>query len=216
MELSTEREGQLQVETALARERSGLAREMHDVVSHQVSLIAVQAGALQIALNDPEHKEAIRTIHKLCRQTLDELRHMVDLLRTPGGVETEIVTQPGLADIPSMVRSSEIPVHLTIAISKLPPQVEMAIYRTVQEGLTNARKHAPGASVSVDIFKISESVEVKISNDAPKYPPRRYPSTHYGLKGLKDRADILGGSLSTESTIEGGFTLRFSVPISPA
>ena len=101
-----EHERALHAQTVLARERAQLAREMHDVVSHQVSLIAVQAGALQVAAKDPDARDAARTIRTLSVNTLDELRHMVTLLRASGGKETELTPQPTLADLQQLIANA--------------------------------------------------------------------------------------------------------------
>ena len=212
---SRERESSLRVEAALGRERARLAREMHDIVSHQVSLIAVQAGALQVSLIEPAHKDRVRNIHKLCRQTLDELRQMLGILRASGAGPTDRSPQPRLADIPALVSASELSVELTIRVHDLPTTVERAIYRTVQEGLTNVRKHAPGATVSVDISKCGSTIEAKVTNSAPTEIPDDYPSSRHGLRGLADRAEILGGALTARSTPDGGFLLCLSAPARP-
>jgi signal transduction histidine kinase len=113
VEQAREHERVLHAQAVLARERAQLAREMHDVVSHQVSLIAVQAGALQVALGDPQLRQAARTIRELSVSTLDELRTMVTLLRISSGPVTELSPQPTLADLTRLVTSSGIPARLT-------------------------------------------------------------------------------------------------------
>lgn len=147
IEEAREHERALHAQAVLARERAQLAREMHDVVSHQVSLIAVRAGALQVAAKDADAKEAARTIRSLSVTTLDELRTMVTLLRASGGQATELTPQPTLVDLHRLVESSGTHAQLK---GELPPTVgtptQRAPYRTVQEALTNVRKHAPGAT----------------------------------------------------------------------
>jgi len=120
IEEAREHERALHAQAVLARERTQLAREMHDVVSHQVSLIAVQAGALQVAAKDAEAKEAARTIRSLSVTTLDELRTMVTLLRASGGSVTELTPQPTLADLHKLVESSGTQAQLA---GELPPGV---------------------------------------------------------------------------------------------
>ncbi|MET9386670.1 histidine kinase [Streptomyces sp. NPDC002928] len=203
----------LTAQAVLARERAELAREMHDVVSHQVSLIAVRAGALQVGTRDAEAKEAAGTIRRLSVQTLDELRHMVSVLRASDGRPTELTPQPSLADLEQLVRSSGIEAQLTTDLPDgLPPAVQRAVYRTVQEALTNARKHAPGATATVRIHHEGTCIRVAITNTAPTRPALPLPSAHYGLVGLRQRAALLGGTVSFGPTVDGGYELCLELP----
>ncbi|MFI1168901.1 sensor histidine kinase [Streptomyces sp. NPDC020801] len=203
----------LTAQAALARERAQLAREMHDVVSHQVSLIAVRAGALQVGTRDPEAKEAAGTIRRLSVQTLDELRHMVTVLRASSGHPAELTPQPSLADLRHLVDSSGIEVKLTADVPDgLSPAVQRAVYRTVQEALTNTRKHAPGAAATVRIHLEGSAVHVTVTNTAPTRPALPLPSAHYGLVGLRQRAALLGGTVTSGPTLEGGYELRLELP----
>jgi signal transduction histidine kinase len=200
-------------QTVLAKERAQLAREMHDVVSHQVSLIAVRAGALQVGARDAEVKEAAATIRRLSVQTLDELRHMVSVLRASGGRPTELTPQPSLADLERLVESSGIEAELQTDLPDgLPPTVQRAIYRTVQEALTNVRKHAPGATATVRICHENGAVRVTVTNTAPTRPALPLPSAHYGLVGLRQRAALLGGTVTSGPTADGGYELRLELP----
>ncbi|MFD7440091.1 sensor histidine kinase [Streptomyces sp. NPDC059909] len=206
-------ERMLTAQTVLARERAQLAREMHDVVSHQVSLIAVRAGALQVGSQDSEVKEAAATIRRLSVQTLDELRHMVSLLRASGGRLTELTPQPSLADLPRLVSSSGIEAELQTDVPDgLPQTVQRAIYRTVQEALTNVRKHAPGATATVRVRREDDTVRVAVVNTAPTQPALPLPSAHYGLVGLRQRAALLGGTVTSGPTADGGFELHLELP----
>lgn len=200
-------------QTVLARERAQLAREMHDVVSHQVSLIAVRAGALQVGTRDAEVKDAAATIRRLSVQTLDELRHMVSVLRASGGRPTELTPQPSLADLRQLVDSSGIDAELRTDLPDgLPPTVQRAIYRTVQEALTNVRKHAPGATATVHISREGDTVRVTVTNTAPTRSALPLPSAHYGLVGLRQRAALLGGTVTSGPTADGGYELRLELP----
>ncbi|MCF1593190.1 sensor histidine kinase, partial [Streptomyces muensis] len=178
IEEAREHERLLHSQAVLARERAQLAREMHDVVSHQVSLIAVQAGALQVAAKDPDFKEGARTIRSLSVDTLDELRHMVTLLRASGGRASELTPQPTLADLHKLVTSSGIDTRLT---GELPSDVsttaQRAVYRTVQEALTNVRKHAPGASATVRLGQDDDGAAftVTVTNTPPTRPSLPHP-----------------------------------------
>ncbi len=215
IEEAREHERTLHAQAVLARERAQLAREMHDVVSHQVSLIAVRAGALQVAARDVDAKEAARTIRSLSVTTLDELRTMVTLLRASGGDATELTPQPTLADLRKLVESSGADVQLT---GELPPTVstptQRALYRTVQEALTNVRKHAPRATASVELWQDGEGIGVTVTNTPSTRPSLSLPGSQQGLVGLRERADILHGTLDAGPTTEGGYRVRLRIPLS--
>ncbi|MDX3382221.1 histidine kinase [Streptomyces niveiscabiei] len=214
IEEAREHERALHAQAVLARERAQLAREMHDVVSHQVSLIAVQAGALQVASKDADAKEAARTIRSLSVTTLDELRTMVTLLRASGGHTTELTPQPTLADLRTLVKSSGTHVQLT---GELPPAVgspaQRAVYRTVQEALTNVRKHAPGATARVELWQDGDDIGVTVTNTAPTRPSLALPGSHQGLVGLRERAEILHGTLEAGPTAQGGYRVSLRIPL---
>ncbi|WP_312878389.1 sensor histidine kinase [Lentzea indica] len=147
-----EHERRLDAQAVLARERNQLAREMHDVVSHQVSLIAVQAGALSVSTTDPKARTTAENVRKLSVDTLDELRHMVNLLRASGGSVTELTPQPTLSDVDRLVAGSGIETTLTGAAPEgIDSAFQRTIYRTIQEALTNVRKHAPGSTAAVEM-----------------------------------------------------------------
>ncbi|MEU6365240.1 histidine kinase [Streptomyces sp. NPDC046931] len=213
IEEAKEHERALHAQAVLTRERAQLAREMHDVVSHQVSLIAVQAGAVQVGAKDAETREAARVIRSLSVGTLDELRTMVTLLRASGGDVTELTPQPTLADLHRLVGSSGIEAELK---GELSPTVgtpaQRALYRTVQEALTNVRKHAPGAKATVELWHDGTDVGVTITNTAPTRPALPLPSAHQGLVGLRERAEILHGTFESGPTSDRGFRVRMRIP----
>ncbi|MFJ9565288.1 sensor histidine kinase [Streptomyces fuscichromogenes] len=213
IEEAREHERLLHSQAVLARERAQLAREMHDVVSHQVSLIAVQAGALQVAAKDPDFKAGAETIRSLSVDTLDELRHMVTLLRASGGRATEVTPQPTLADLHRLVTGSGIDTELT---GGLPPDIavpaQRAIYRTVQEALTNVRKHAPGATATVRLWHDPHTYGVTITNTPPTRTSLPLPGSHQGLVGLGERAELLAGVFEAGPTGHGGYEVRLRIP----
>ncbi|MDX2848703.1 sensor histidine kinase [Actinacidiphila glaucinigra] len=216
VEISEAREHErlLIAQTILAAERSQLAREMHDVVSHQVSLIAVRAGALQVGTRDTHAKEAASTIRRLSVQTLDELRYMVSVLRAAGDRPTDLTPQPSLADLERLVDGSGIEARLTADLpGDLAPSVQRALYRTVQEGLTNVRKHAPGAATTIRLWQSDETVHVTVTNGPPTRSTIPLPSAHYGLTGLRQRAALLGGTLTCGPISDGGYQLRLDLPV---
>jgi signal transduction histidine kinase len=212
---SREREKALYAETVRAAERTKLAREMHDVVSHQVTLIAMQAGALQVAASDANAKETATTIRRLSTRTLEELRSLVGVLRSGVGGEGQ---QPGLerlTDLVSNFRSESVPVALDMnaEASRLPRSVSHAIYRTVQEALTNVRKHAAGARASVKVSAQQDTVVVEVRNGRAGGRPPALPSGGHGLIGLRERAGLLGGTFQAGPTAEGGFRVSATYPL---
>jgi signal transduction histidine kinase len=211
---SQAREQALVTESVLASERTRLAREMHDVVSHQVSLIALQSGALRVTATNDATRQTAATIRTLAVKTLDELRVMVGVLRGRPE-EQQLAPQPRLADLSRLVEDSETGAELSldgVAAREWPEPVERAAYRTVQEGLTNIRKHASGATARVDISATGRKLVVKVSNGPPPAPRPvsgngELPVSGHGLIGLRERAELFGGQLSTRATADGGFEL---------
>ncbi|MEU9043230.1 MULTISPECIES: histidine kinase [unclassified Kitasatospora] len=211
-----ERESRLLAERVLITERGRLAREMHDVVSHQVSLISIQAGALQVSSTDPAAVTTARTIRELSVRTLDELRQMVGVLRGTSGrlPDAPLAPQPRLADLPRLIEESGL-----AAVAELnpggswPEAVQRAAYRTVQEALTNITKYAPEARVHVKVRAKGSLLRVEVRNDAPPvHPAEPLPGGGHGLVGLRERAQLLGGTLTAGPTRDGGFEVRAELP----
>jgi signal transduction histidine kinase len=208
-----EHEQLLTTQAVLAQERAQLAREMHDVVSHQVSLIAVQAGALQVGSRDADARAAAATIRRLSVQTLEELRHMVGILRASGSRPTELTPQPSLADLRQLIATGGIRTELQTDLPQgLPSALQRAVYRTVQEALTNIRKHAPGATASVHIHHRDGILTTTVTNTAPTRPALALPAAHHGHAGLRQRAELLGGTITTRPTAEGGYEVCLQLP----
>ncbi|MEU8824203.1 histidine kinase [Streptomyces sp. NPDC048636] len=220
---------ELIAEQVLSTERARLAREMHDVVAHQVSLISLQAGAVQISAEDAKAREGARTIRELSVRTLDELRHMVGILRAAGGDLEDLTPQPRLADLPRLIELSALDVAYETDTAaegetgeeegRTAEAVERAAFRIVQEALTNVRKHAPGARVTVRVRDLEESRELRVEvrngpPDASAAPPG-LPGGGHGLVGLRERAQLLGGTLKAEPTDDGGFVVRADFPKAP-
>ncbi|WP_308188853.1 histidine kinase [Streptacidiphilus sp. ASG 303] len=215
--LGRRREERLLADRVLATERARLAREMHDVVSHQVSLISIQAGALQVSSAEPAARDSARTIRELSVRTLDELRHMVGVLRAAGGTTRDLTPQPVLSDLPRLIGDSglDTTAELEWGGRSWPEAVERAAYRTVQEALTNIRKHAPGAEVSVAVRADGDLLRVEVRNGPPdgSADPLRLPGGGHGLVGLRERAQLLGGVLSAGPLPDGGFAVRAALPV---
>ncbi len=219
---------ELIAEQVLSTERARLAREMHDVVAHQVSLISLQAGAVQISAEDAKAREGARTIRELSVRTLDELRHMVGILRAAGGDLEDLTPQPRLADLPRLIELSALDVAYEADTAEAPEDdegrtaeaVERAAFRIVQEALTNVRKHAPGARVTVrvrDLDAARELLRVEVRNGPPDASAASpgLPGGGHGLVGLRERAQLLGGTLKAGPTDDGGFVVRADFPKTP-
>ncbi|MFD4027487.1 sensor histidine kinase [Streptomyces sp. NPDC058576] len=214
---SREREHRLLERHTLATERARLAREMHDVVAHKVSLISLQAGVIQVAEPDaPAVREAAGTIRDLSVDTLTELQHLVGVLRADGDTTRDLAPQPRIADLRRLVEESALPVelHLGDLPGPLPEAVERAVYRTVQEALTNVRKHAPGAGAEVWVGLVAGRLRVEVRNTAPDEAaaPPGLPAGGMGLVGLRERAHLLGGSFASARLPGGGFLVRAEFP----
>lgn len=212
LDASRDRERRLHARAVRADERARLAREMHDVVSHDVTLIAMQANALSVC-GDPRAAQATAaTIGELSTRTLEELRSLVGVLRSSSD---EDVPQPGLSELDFLVRAAEIPVQLTVenVSDELPAEISTAAYRTVQEALTNVHKHAPGARATVRVCLDEAALRVEVRNGAPTQPSPGLPSGGHGLAGLAERAVLLDGTFHARSTEDGGFEVRAHYPV---
>nr|WP_055502247.1 histidine kinase [Nonomuraea pusilla] len=219
-----EREARGQVDRARTEERARLAREMHDVVTHRVSLMVLQAGSLRMLAGQVDGEE-VRAVAEQIRatgaQALDELRAVVGVLRAGNPVEAAPLTpQPDLPDLDTLVRESRavgVPVELRVTgeAPDLPPPLGRTAYRIVQEALTNARKHAYGAPVTVDVAYSEQRVVLRVRNAAPpgRRPAEPLPGGGAGLLGLRERVTLLGGALRAGPTASGGFEVGAELPL---
>lgn len=209
---SRDREQKLHADAVRAEERARLAREMHDVVSHDITLIAMQAGVLAAGSDSQSAQDTAKVIRQLSTRTLEELRSLVGVLRS--GLADD-GPQPGLGELDQLVKDCEVPVQLTVDSlpEQLPAKVSAAAYRTVQECLTNVRKHAPGASATVRILGAGDELNIEVCNASPRETVTPLPSGGHGLTGLAERARLLGGSFETSPTPDGGFRVRASYPV---
>ncbi len=213
--------------TARVEERARIARELHDVVAHHVSVMTVQAGAARRILDrDPESaREAMSTIEGLGRTALSEMRRIVGVLRTerdPEHTGRELAPQPGLHDIGGLidrVRETGLMVQLWIEGEPrtLSPGVDLAVYRLVQEALTNTLKHAgPQARAWVRIHYAGQGVNVEIEDDgrgAAAGLPGNGDSSGHGLVGMSERVALYGGELRIGPRSGGGFEVRARFPL---
>lgn len=209
---SRDRERRFHADAVRAEERARLAREMHDVVSHQITLIAMQAGALQAQATDGPALQTAQVIRQLSTRTLEELRSLVSVLRS--GAEDD-GPRPGIGELDHLIRTADVPVHLTVERlpDTVPSQVSAAAYRTVQECLTNVHKHAPGATATIRIQGGSGALNIEVRNERAERAGEHLPSGGHGLTGLAERARLLGGSFETSDTEDGGFRVRARYPL---
>ncbi|GAA3147968.1 histidine kinase [Planomonospora alba] len=221
-----EREGGARVERARTEERARLAREMHDVVTHRVSLMVLQAGTLRLrAQAERIPPEEVASIAEQIRQTgsqaLDELRAVVGVMRSGDALErVPLAPPPALPDLRTLVeenRAAGVEVDLveTGEPVETPPPVGRTAYRIVQEALTNARKHAPGAPVAVEVDSGPERIRLRVANGpapaAARHDP--LPGGGAGLLGLRERVALVGGTLRTLPTPSGGYEVRAELPV---
>jgi signal transduction histidine kinase len=212
-----EAEQELLARDAVLTERTRIAREMHDAVGHRVSLMVLQAGAIEMAAKDPERVEQLAGQAQTAgRQALDELRQMVGVLRAGETEDAPLVPQPGLSALPRLVEESR-QAGLAVVLTDLPddtpldPAVSRAAYRIVQEALTNAGKHAPGAAVSVAVERPAGQLVVRVVN-GPGHAVEPTPGGGYGLVGLGERVRTLGGRLTAQPRLDGGFLVEAVLP----
>jgi signal transduction histidine kinase len=198
-----------------SQERVGLARELHDVVAHHVSAIAVQAQAGRaLAGQRPEAGlEALAVIEGEASRTLAEMRAMVRVLRD--GAPAEYAPQPGVADLVSLARRDPVPVvdvELPDDLDELPLQVDAAVYRLAQEALTNALRHARNAScVEIRVVQGGGRLGLRVTDDG-QIDPARSTSHGFGLLGMAERVQLLGGTLRAGPAPEGGWTVDAELP----
>jgi signal transduction histidine kinase len=210
-----ESERRLHEERARAAERTRIAREMHDVVAHKVSLIALHAGALELtATAGPDRVEQeAALIRQTAREALSELRTVLGLLNDPASDQAE-AGEP-FADLVSLVDASARAgqhVELDDRAGPLPAATARVVYRIAQEGLTNARKYAPQAQTTVTVEHSDDSVAITVRNSATARPPMDLPSSGHGLLGLAERVRLAGGTIHSGHTDDGGWQIRATLP----
>jgi signal transduction histidine kinase len=205
---------------AVLEERTRIARELHDVVAHHLSLIAVQAETAPYRL--PDLPDSARTelgsLSGLAREALTDMRRLLGVLRQDQ--PTGAAPQPVLADLPVLVdaaRRAGVPVELCApdGLTQVPNGVGLCAYRIVQESLTNASQHAPGAAVTVSVGRNRGAVVLRVAN-GPGSGTRAgggERGTGHGLTGMRERVSLLGGSLSAAPDTDGGFVVSAVLPL---
>ena len=216
--LRAEREQALREERARDHERARIAREMHDVVAHRISQVSMRAGALAYRedLTGEAVREQVGLIQQSANDALRELRGVLGVLRDVDGTPVD-APQPTIADLPALTagaRAEGIPVELISEVTaEVPDALGRAVYRVVQEGLTNAGKHAPGARVTVTLEGgPGEALQVQLANRPPLSRAEPVPGAGLGLVGMRERAELLGGRLEHGPDADGGFRLSARLP----
>lgn len=201
---------------AIAEERARIARELHDIVSHSISVITIQAQAVRRRLRPDQLAEVgdLRDIEDTARQAMAEMRRLLGVLRAGG--PAALAPQPGLDHLPRLVAdtcAAGVPVELRTEgdAVPLPPGLDLTAYRVVQEALTNCRKHAAGASAQVVVRYGHDALELQIDNDAPRLPPALTEGGH-GLIGMRERVSLYDGTLLVRPRPGGGFSVHASLP----
>jgi signal transduction histidine kinase len=207
--------------SAFLEERARIAREMHDVVAHHMSMIAVRAETASYRVAGlPESAQAeFAALSQSAREALADMRRLLGVLRSAG--EPERLPQPGLADLPALIDSArragaEVALDMPASDRELTPVAALAAYRIVQESLSNARRHAPGAPITVMVQEQAGCIQVDVEN-RPGPASRRTAGNAawapgHGLAGMRERVALLGGRLRAGPQADGGFAVRAELP----
>ncbi|MGA4843691.1 sensor histidine kinase [Streptomyces sp. G45] len=212
-------------------ERARIARELHDVVAHHMSLISIQADAAPYRVADPppELVAALASIRATAREGLTELRHLLGLLRAAApatdatdaaGPSGAPAPQPSLAQLDALldsVRAAGLPVTARLHGERrpLPPGAELSAYRIVQEALSNALRHAPGADTRVELAYGETALRVRVTNGPAARPAPPSPGAGHGTTGMRERAALLGGDLAAGPVPGGGYEVAAYLPVPP-
>ncbi|MFG1942413.1 sensor histidine kinase [Nonomuraea sp. NPDC048826] len=213
-----EQERDQRARMAAAAERTRIARELHDVVAHHVSVMVVQADGAGYAIDsDPEQARlAMRTISRTGREALAEMRRLVGVLREEEGAgDTDYTPQPGLAQLEDLVRGAGVPARLRVtgAPGELPEGVQLAVYRIVQEALTNALKHGgPRARALVELQCRGPELVVRVTDDG-RGAAAPLASGGHGLVGMRERVGMYGGRVTAGPRPGGGFEVLARLPV---
>lgn len=214
-----ERTRESEARAAVAEERARIAREMHDVVAHSISVMVVQAEAAEAMIDsDPARaRRPLAAVQQTGRDALTELRRMLGVLRERAEEGAALAPQPGLAgldDLARQVRDAGLPVTVRVegAPRPLPPGIDLSAYRIVQEGLTNALKHAGPATAEVLVRYGERELELSVSDDGRGHDPAANGGGH-GLLGMRERVALYGGELAAGPRPQGGFALTARLPL---
>ncbi|GAA3228239.1 sensor histidine kinase [Nonomuraea helvata] len=209
-------EHRLLAERAETAERQRLAAELHDIVTHHVTEIVLHADALRVTTGDDDARAAAEQIRRVGTRTLTELRDLMRVVTTgarpvPAGRADDDTG----GDLAALAAADHAALNVEGDPGTVPAVVARAVYRVVQESLTNARKHAPGAPVAVNVVYPGDRADVEVRNAAPRRsadPALTGAGSGMGLTGLDRRVTLLGGTFSAGADGEGGFTVTASIP----
>jgi signal transduction histidine kinase len=212
-----ERERELAARIAVAEERARIARELHDVFAHAVSVMVLRTGAVRHGLpaDRADYREALRDDERVGRTALAEMRRLLGAMRS-GTDEAELTPQPGLGNLAPLleeVRSAglEVTLHVEGEAVALPPAIDLSAYRIVQEGLTNALKHARASSADVLLRYGHEELGIEVRDDGRAAPTP--DGMGHGLVGVRERVTLFGGEMSAGPADGEGFVLRTRLPL---
>jgi signal transduction histidine kinase len=217
-----EREREEKARQAVIQERLRIARELHDVVAHSLSVIGVQAGAARLVLDaDPDPtgvREAVAAIEATANQAMAEMRRALGILRAtePSGVA--LAPLPGLGQLPALrdqLRSAGLSVDLTVTGEPRPvaTSIDLSLYRIVQEALTNALKHARATRAEVVVGYGAHDITVEVTDDGRGPPPSAARSQGAGTIGMRERVALFSGELQVGPRAQGGYAVRVCLPI---
>ena len=200
---------------ATAAERTRIARELHDIVAHHLSVVVLQAAGARASGKAAE--AALEKIEHSGRQALAETRRLLGVLRESAG-ETGLGPQPGVGELEALadsVRAAGLPVNLVISgeSAALPAAVDVSVYRIVQEALTNVLKHAGPARADVTIGCARDTVTIEVTDNGTGEPGRPATADGHGLAGMRERVAIFGGDLRAGPRPGGGFAVRARLPL---
>jgi signal transduction histidine kinase len=214
-----EREREAHARAAVVAERARIARELHDVVAHSISVMGVQAGAVRRLLRpeQEEEREALLSVEKSGRQALAEMRRLLGILR---GSDDELAHAPppsmaGVHELVEQVREAGLPVELRTEGEPVPlsPGMDVSVYRIVQEALTNTLKHAGPAHATVLVRYSERELELNVTDDGRS--AKDNGAGGHGLIGMRERVAIYGGELQTGREHGGGYSVRARLPLEP-
>jgi signal transduction histidine kinase len=211
-----ERERDAAARIAVAEERARIARELHDIVAHAVSVMVLQVGAVRHKLPDSEDSDALRGVEQAGRTALAEMRRLLAAMRSDGE-EAELTPQPGLDGLDSLLEEvgrAGLPVRLHVDGDPfpLPRAIDLSAYRILQEGLTNALKHARASNADVTLRYRDDELQLEVRDDGQGSSTSN--GLGHGLVGIRERVKIYGGEMSAGTVNGGGFLLSTRLPLS--
>ena len=210
-----ERERDAAARIAVAEERARIARELHDIVAHAVSVMVLHVGAVRHSLPPSADRDALVVVERTGRAALAEMRRLLGALRE-AGADADLAPQPGLGDLDALLAAfgrAGLPVRLQVdgEPAPLPPTLDLSAYRVVQEGLTNALKHAQASRADVVVRYGARELRIDVRDDGRGAMPG--DGLGHGLVGIRERVKIYGGEMSARTVNGGGFVLTTSFPL---